>query len=58
MSVELNPRLALRIVAIAARRAEPKPRLSRKTPRVALHEMFLKLAEGQTVDAISWMGLL
>lgn len=26
--------------------------------RHRLHEIFRSLAEGQTVDAISWMGLL
>lgn len=30
----------------------------RKTARTFLHDVFAKLAEGQTVDAISWMGLL
>ncbi len=34
------------------------PFLSRQKRKACLHEMFLKLAEGQTVDAISWMGLL
>jgi len=33
-----------------------KPRARRD--RTALHEVFAKLAEGQTVDAISWMGSL
>jgi hypothetical protein len=32
--------------------------LSRQKRKACLHEIFLKLAEGQTVDAISWMGLL
>ncbi|WP_158235419.1 hypothetical protein [Caulobacter sp. FWC2] len=27
-------------------------------PKASLHDMFLKLSEGQTVDAIAWMGLL
>lgn len=27
-------------------------------PKASLHDMFLKLGEGQTVDAIAWMGLL
>lgn len=30
----------------------------RKRARALLHDAFAKLAEGQTVDAISWMGLL
>jgi len=33
------------------------PRLS-FLRRTFLHDIFAKLAEGQTVDAISWMGLL
>jgi hypothetical protein len=33
-----------------------KPRARRE--RMALHEVFAKLAEGQTVDAISWTGSL
>lgn len=34
------------------------PFFSRRKRKTCLHEIFLKLAEGQTVDAISWMGLL
>lgn len=30
----------------------------RKTAKTFLHDVFARLAEGQTVDAISWMGLL
>lgn len=30
----------------------------RKTATPFLHDVFARLAEGQTVDAISWMGLL
>lgn len=30
----------------------------RKTAKTLLHDVFAKLAEGQTIDAISWMGLL
>lgn len=30
----------------------------RKRSRTFLHDVLTKLAEGQTVDAISWMGLL
>lgn len=41
---------------------ETKPasrfRLGSWKPKARLHDMFLKLSEGQTVDAISWMGLL
>jgi len=32
--------------------------LRRWRAKRCLHEIFSKLAEGQTVDAISWMGLL
>jgi len=34
------------------------PFLSPKKRKACLHEIFLKLAEGQNVDAISWMSLL